>query len=156
MEFSYRISPFIYTKYMFYTFRWLLLLLPAAMCPTFPPREGISLGVSLLSYYIVLLLSFCGVIFLLSSAFSLFFTLWQHQAGVTSTVRVDDSGLTEVWGDRQIHIPWTSVRQVTTRKRFLQVRSRSPHIHWFLFRSAVGKETFRQLSSYIRSHTAAR
>ena len=156
MEFSYRISPFVLTKYMFYTFRWLLFLLPAAMCPTFAPMEGVSLGVSLLAYYVVLVLSFSAMIFVLSSAFSLFFTLWQHQAGVVSTVRLDDTGLTERWRDRQIHIPWPSVKRVTVRRRFLQLRSRSPNIHWFLFRSSVGKETFRQLSDQIRSHTAAR
>ena len=154
MEFSYRISPFTYAKYILYTFRFILLLLPALLCPAAPPVDGAGPVLGLLAGYAVLALSFWALATLVLVPFSLVFTLWQRQAGAVSTVRLDDTGLTERWRDRQVHIPWTGVRRVILRRRFLQLKAAEGQ--WFLFRGCVDRETFLALSRYIRSHTAAR
>ena len=155
MEFSYRISPFIHVRYIFYTFRWLLFLLLLLPCFGYTPLEGVPLPLGFVSLYLVLLLSFWAVAFLAALPFSLFIALWQHQAGAVATVILDGEGLTESWRDRQVHIPWRNISRAVVRRRFLLLKARNPQCRWFLFRQSVDKETFLALSQFIRSHTAA-
>ncbi|MGI5963344.1 MAG: hypothetical protein ACOX7N_06455 [Lawsonibacter sp.] len=152
MEFSYRINPLAYAKYMFYTFRFVLLLLPAIMCPTLVPTEEVNIPLHLFSSYVILLLSLCALTLLISVPFSLLVSLCQRQAGTVSIVHLDDTGLTETWRDRQVHILWSEVKRATVRSCFLKLKASKTQ--WFLFRGSVDRETFLALSQFIRSHTA--
>ena len=155
MEFSYRISPFIYVRYIFYTFRWFLFLLPVIPCFGYTPLEGVPLPLGFASLYVVLLLSFWAVALLVTLPLSLFITLWQHQARAVATVILDEEGLTESWSGRQVHIPWRNINRAVVRRCVLLLKARNPHCLWFLFGRSVDKETFLALSQFIRSHTAA-
>lgn len=153
VQFKYRISPFSYLKYFLYKFRWAITLLPIPVCMGMTPLEGEDPLLSCVIYYVLILLPLFASTAAIGLVTSLLLIVGQGQAGKEALVRVDDAGITEKWGEREVFIPWRDVKRVTLRKKFVQVKGR--RVHWHLFQSAAGYEHFQELTALIRRQTAS-